>query len=339
MAPKFKGKSKSAEDSWLDDEDSSHRGGVRKKSPSKKAQSGPIAAEEANATVAEVFPNQCRVETDEGVELLSFYKRSTVFKDNDLRERAPVAVGDRVQVEILPGGGEGLIRGVAARENCLMRPSPDREEHEVQVLAANIDILVIVASVHDPEFSPGLVDRFMVAAQAGGIKPVLCVNKIDLVSQPSPPWSIYLSLGIEVFEVSAKRDVGVQTLRERLTGHAVVFCGHSGVGKTSLLRALIGNYSGKVGEVSSSTGKGQHTTTSAIMLHGPKDSHWIDTPGIREFGLVGIKPATLKDYFREFSGLECNRRGCLHRGEQDCQATELPRYTSYRRILEAFDTD
>jgi ribosome biogenesis GTPase len=113
-----------------------------------------------------------------------------------------------------------------------------------------------------------------------------------------------------------------------------VFCGHSGVGKSSLLTALLGHELRKAGEVSSVTGKGKHTTSSALLIPH-EGSEWIDTPGVREFGLIGINPGDLRNYYVEFLNVACSERGCLHREEEDCEARSLPRYLSYRRILES----
>ena len=115
----------------------------------------------------------------------------------------------------------------------------------------------------------------------------------------------------------------------------MVFCGHSGVGKTSLLNRLLGASNRKVGDVSEFTGKGKHTTTSAVLLEGSEEGKWIDTPGVRAFGLVGLVPEELKNYFPEFSDLPCSEHGCSHIGEPDCQAATTPRYANYRRIFES----
>lgn len=327
--PKFRGDS----DDWLDDQASSRRVKGKKAAPSARSRSLP--PEEANGVVAEVFPNQCSVRLDGAVEeLLCKYRRTAVFDSTtETRERAPVAVGDRVKVE--PSGDAGVIAGVCERKNSLSRPAPGKDGRQVvHVLASNIDQLVIVASAQRPEFSPGLVDRFLVAAAAAGIEPVVCVTKMDLENDPSL-WRVYADIGLRVFAVSARRGDGIAGLREALLGKAVVFCGHSGVGKTSLLSALIGADAGRVGEVSDATGKGRHTTTGAFLLQGPQGSRWIDTPGIREFGLIGVTPGNLSDYFPEMAAIDCAAPGCRHCGEAGCEAARLFRYPSYLRIYQS----
>lgn len=334
MAPKFRGN----EEDWLDDE----KGGGRKGSghKPKKAQlarSTALPLESANATISEVFPKQCRVKMDEDQrEILCSYRRAEVVSKGkpDVRERTPVAVGDRVLAKST-SPSSGVIEGLCVRKNYLVRPAPGREANKIHhVLAANVDLLVVVASAQDPIFSVGLVDRFLVAAQIGNIEALLCITKMDLWdSAGEKPWQIYQKIGYGLYEVCSKSGQGLEQLLSQIKGKTVVFSGHSGVGKTSLLRVLLKSDIGKVGEVNKQTGKGRHTTTGAVLLGGPDHSQWIDTPGIREFGLVNIEPEQLAFGFPEFKGLECSKKGCLHLDEENCAAKELPRYPSYRRIL------
>jgi ribosome biogenesis GTPase len=322
VAPKYRGDS----EDWLDDE------GQSGQKAAKPAKATPIAASEANATVAEVYPKLCRAVLDGTGESVSCqYRRAAVFGEK--KERAPVAVGDRVRVAPL-GPGEERIEGLCARANRIVRPAPDRDEGLVHVIAANVDVLAVVAAAEDPRFSPGLVDRFLVAAAAQKIPAIVCVNKIDLAGDVRP-WETYRSIGIEVAEVSARFSRGLELLRRRLAGRTVVFCGHSGVGKTSLLAALLGESAGATGDVSAATGKGRHTTTSAVLLGGPGKARWIDTPGVREFGLVGVEPAGLAAYFPDLTGRGCADPACRHAGEPGCAAVGLPRHASYLRIYES----
>lgn len=315
-------------DEWLDEEARPReRKGRKQRSVPEKEKNREIPPDRTNATVTEVFPNCCRVRMDDSVATpLCQYKRNAVFGRtvHGLRQRSPVAVGDRVKTTVY-GSSDGVVEGVAARRNHLARPAPGREDAVVHVLAANVDLLVIVASVHEPDFSPGLVDRFLVAAQAASIPALLCVNKVDLAGSGHRPWALYEEIGIETVSVSASTGEGIEPLRRRLTGVSAVFCGHSGVGKTSTLSALLGHEVGRVGEVSESTGKGRHTTTGAVMLEGPEGSRWIDTPGVRSFGLTGVAPDELIDFFPELKGL----------GETE--AGNQPRYESYLRIRESLE--
>jgi ribosome biogenesis GTPase len=338
VPPKFRGGS----DDFLDDED--HSGKSSKQSKKKTtSKSAHLSAEEANATVMEVFPNQCRVHFENG-ELLCTFRRSQLLTSGEgTRERSLVAVGDRVKVERIGGAASknGVVEGIAERRNFLARPAPGRDDPNlIHVIAANVDLLVIVVSCTRPEFSPGLVDRYLIAAQAAGIEALLCVTKADLVEEPtqalSRPWDVYQALGVDCILTSARTVLGTDALKRRVSGKTAVFCGHSGVGKTSLFRMLIGEHFGKIGDVNIQTGKGKHTTTSAVLYREESShSNWIDTPGIKEFGILDVTPERLREFFPEFQQLDCTNKGCLHVGEIDCQATELLRHPSYLRIYES----
>lgn len=335
MCPKFRGDT----DDWLDDEESEGGGGTRggmKKKPS-HARAESLPAEEANALVSEVYPKLCQVVMDDtGERLLCAFRRAGVLKADEVRERTFVTVGDRVKVA--RSGDQGVIEGVCERRNRLLRPAPGKEGKVVHhVIAANLDLVVIVVSAREPAFTPGLVDRFLVATQAAGIEPLLCVTKMDLYEPaggPSP-WQLYRDIGVEVLEGSAKIAAGFDALRSRILNKTVLFCGQSGAGKTSLLRQLLGAEIGKVNEVSEATGKGKHTTTSTVLLGGPGEAKWIDSPGVREFGLAGIEPLKLAEYFPEFKSVQCAVSSCTHSGEEGCAAVALPRHASYLRVFQS----
>ncbi len=330
MAPKFKGNS----EDWLDDEDSVNKTtrGPRPKSSKKGSKKDPSAAQ-PNAQVVEVFPNQCRARLDEDQkEILCTYRRTLLLaKNSPMRERSPVAVGDRVEV-VQIDESSAVIENIAPRTNQLTRPSPERDSRHV--IVANVELLIVVAASQDPAFSPGLVDRFLVAAGLQNIPTILCINKIDLYTQTGEhrPWKVYQDIGIPVVELSAKQNLGTEELKKLIASQTAVFCGHSGVGKTSLLNRLLGKEKGRVGDISQATGKGQHTTTGAVLIEG---TQWIDTPGVRAFGLVDLQPEELKDYFVELASLHCAVDDCNHMDQAGCQATTLPRYQSYRRIYES----
>lgn len=333
MAPKFRGGS----DDWLDDEEKpsrvSHGRGSRKPAP--KGEELPLS--EGNATVTEVHPKLCRVRMDEGGEALCSFRRAGVIRQAETRERTFVAVGDRVKAT-RSSPDAGVVEAVCARRNRLSRPAPGREEgNRIHVIAANLDFAVIVVSAREPEFSSGLLDRFLIGAHAGGVTPVICITKMDLVasSQGAPqPWQVYRDAGYVVHETCSKTGLGVEELKKQLVGKTVLFCGQSGVGKTSILRKLTGHDIGKVGEISESTGRGKHTTTVARMIDGPEGSLWIDSPGVREFGLEGMVEAEkLAAFFPEFNGLACAVESCQHDDEPGCRAKDLPRHPAYQRIL------
>ncbi len=342
MTPKFRGDS----EDWLDEEATTRQSPSGQKKSEKKTKKKSQEALEiplarTNATVTEVFPNQCRVSLDDGQSLLCSYRRTLLLRESTardgsvIRERTPVAVGDRVQTSVL-SDRDAVIEGSSKRTNQLIRHAPSRGESSVHVIVANIDLLIIVAATTKPEFTPGLIDRFLIAAQVENIPALLCVNKIDLFEPNAiKPWQLYSDLEIKIFEISAKFNIGIQPLMEQIQGKTVVFCGHSGVGKTALLRQLTGTQMGRVGQVSEQTGKGQHTTVSTLMMKGPGGSRWIDTPGVKELGLLGLEPEGLAAHFPEFATLSCAAHECLHEDESHCQASSLPRYPSYRRILDS----
>jgi ribosome biogenesis GTPase len=337
---------KFAADRYLDDEKFA---GKWRRSDTKKLKKGPDAQEslpweEANATVSELFKGMCRVVLDsEPREILCTYRRKQIWgqatgRDEDVRERSPVCVGDRVKVQVL-GSKDGIVEGACQRRNQLARPAPERDE-VIHVLVSNLDALVIVTAAAQPDFSPGLVDRFMVAAAKQGIPCILVINKIELWNGSSKPWDLYRGLGVPVFETSAKKGPGVEALASEIEGKHVAFCGHSGVGKTSLLNALIGQAVGATGDVNDFTGKGKHTTTGARLVMAGKGAFWVDTPGVRSFGLLGVDERNLHELFPEFRTAGCALgENCLHQGEEGCAAVPLPRYESYRRILTAINEE
>lgn len=328
MSPKYRGD----DNDWLDSEKDRGSHGTGHHARKKKPEKGYLAIEEANGTVTEVFPNQCKVliddEAEPNREFACTYRKAKL-PTADIRERAPVAVGDRVRFEKI-GNRDGVIDGVCERRNMLARPAPERAQRHV--LVANIDVLVIVAACREPVFTPGLVDRFLVAAQVQGIEPILCITKMDLFEEADKPWKLYSDIGFTVIETGALDGTGLETLRTTIGDQLTTFCGHSGVGKTSILNALLGKIIGKTKVVSIATGRGQHTTTSAFLI--PK-TRMIDTPGIREFGLLGVSPEELRQYFPEFVDLKCEEQDCWHRDEEGCEATGFARYASYRRMLES----
>jgi len=285
--------------------------------------------EDANGIVLEIFQSQVRVRRiDHPTEkdFLCFYRRGilTQTSSTGFRERTPLCVGDRV---VLEGNGEqAVVVARCERRNFLARQAPGKEGKQVHLLAANVDRVVIVASAGEPAFSPGLVDRFLVACQAQEIPTLLVVNKMDLHSgnfASAGSWKFYEeNLEIPVFPVSVKDGEGVEQLKEAIDGLEVVFCGHSGVGKTSLLHHIFDRKVGRVGTVSSQTGKGRHTTTGAVMVGTLRGTTIIDTPGIRSFMPVGISADRLIEFFPDLSAEGLENEGAF-------------RHNSYQNLLES----
>jgi ribosome biogenesis GTPase len=254
-----------------------------------------------------------------------------------------LAPGDRVRVE--HAEDEPAITAVAPRESKLSRPAIGRSRE--QVLAANIGRIVIVVSAKRPAFNPGLVDRYLIAAEMGGVQPILCVNKMDLVSEPPTATDVYQGIGLPIVYTSCMTGDGLEELRGALAGHSALLTGQSGVGKSSIINYLEPDLDLATQEISDNTRKGRHTTTSSRLYHLKGDIHLIDTPGIKQLGLWGLSIEELSHYFPEImehaSG--CRFRDCSHIHEPGCAVREAlesgalndGRYQSYLRIRKSLD--
>lgn len=258
--------------------------------------------------------------------------------------RKGVVVGDRVKVVGDTSGAEGALARIVElepRETVLRRTADDDDPVE-RVVVANADQLVIVTAIADPEPRTGFIDRALVAALEAGIEPLLCITKADL-ADPESLVSIYRSLGVPW--VVTQRGGDMSALQERLDGRTSVLLGHSGVGKSTLVNAIVPDAGREVGHVNAVTGRGRHTSTSALMLRLPGDGWIIDTPGIRTFGLAHVEPERLIVSFPDLqeATAECPR-GCSHAAEEpECGLDaaiadgrlDPERVASFRRLLEA----
>ncbi len=259
-----------------------------------------------------------------------------------------MAPGDRVLIERDQDGND-VVRGIGERKTTLVRYAPRRRGVSQQIIAANVDILVIVAAAAKPPFRPGLIDRFLIAAQLGGVTPVLCVNKMDLVDDAPEQLGLYRELGIEICLASCKTGQGINALRNVLINKTSVFAGHSGVGKSSILNALDPHLRVFTREVSEATQRGKHATTAARLYELEGDIRVIDTPGIRTLGLWNVSAEEVALYFPEIAAqsVKCRFRNCTHTHEPGCavmaalDAGEVTsqRYASYKRIRESLEED
>lgn len=255
------------------------------------------------------------VEAEDGRQFRCAVRR--LLKNLVTDSRSIVTTGDRVWFRSA-GGDEGFIERVEPRHGILTRASRRRE----QVLVANVDQLVIVVSLVQPDLKPHLIDRYVASAQQGGLSPVVCLNKADLVDPVAfqPLIGAYSQLGITVFLTSATTGEGVERLRGLLRGRATVFSGQSGVGKSSLLNALQPGLGLRIREVSDVNQKGRHTTTTAELLRLDGGGWVVDTPGIRQLQLWNIRPEEVEGFFPEFRPYIalCAFPDCTHIHEEAC---------------------
>lgn len=259
--------------------------------------------------------------------------------------RKAVVVGDRVRVVgDVSGRRDTLARivEVTERTTVLRRTADDDDPYE-RVVVANATQLVIVTALAEPEPRTGLVDRALVAAYDAGIQPLLCLTKADL-ADPEEFLATYRALDVRwlVTRLHEGRIEGLEALHERLAGQTSVLLGHSGVGKSTLFNALVPDAGRETGHVNDVTGRGRHTSTSAVMHRLPRDEGWlVDTPGIRSFGLAHVEPEQLIRAFGDLAELAADcPRGCTHAAHEpecglDSGEADPERVTSYRRLLAA----
>jgi len=271
-------------------------------------------------------------------------RRVLAMKARPLGRKA-VVVGDRVRVVGDTSGDDGsLSRIVEVQERTtVLRRTAEDDDPVERVIVANADQLVVVTALADPEPQPRLIDRALVAAYDARMQPLLCLTKADL-TDPETLLSTYRSLGVPW--VVTQRGGDLTEVRERLAGRTSVLVGSSGVGKSTLVNALVPDAGRDVGHVNAVTGRGRHTSTSAFMLALPDGAGWIvDTPGIRSFGLAHVQPEHLIEAFPDLDEMtEDCPRGCTHgTGEPECGLDEAVRrgeadplrVASFRRLLTA----
>lgn len=275
-------------------------------------------------------------------------KMRGVLRLKGLRCTNPVAVGDRVQVED-KGGDAPVVGEIEPRRNYIIRRASNLSK-EFQIIAANLDQAVLVATLTNPETSTTFIDRFLATAEAYQVPAVLVFNKIDLLD--TDEWhkrldelkALYESIGYPVVTMSAATGEGADALRAQLAGKMSLLSGNSGVGKSSIINLLVPDAHVRVGDVSHTHHKGMHTTTFSELLDLPDGGAIIDTPGVKAFGTIDFERAEVAHYFPEIFKIsdDCRFNNCTHTHEPGCavlaaveQGLIAPsRFTSYLSILD-----
>lgn len=274
------------------------------------------------------------------------------FKHTQAKVTNPIAVGDVVEVVHNPNHeGTGMIEKIAPRTNYIMRKSVHKAKYG-HLIAANIDQAILIATLHHPKTSLGFIDRFLITTESFRIPTTLVFNKSDTLNENhlnelAQLTKTYSHIGVNVLAISALKNKGIDKLKAILKDKTTLLSGHSGTGKSTLANLLIPNLNQKTGEVSQAVKKGVHTTTFAQMFEVDAHTKIIDTPGIKELGLIGITEEELSDYFPEMRALlgHCKYHNCMHTHEPHCaiiKAVEdgkiaISRYYSYLSMLENED--
>ncbi len=275
-----------------------------------------------------------------------------VFKIDEITSTNPVSVGDKVEIEKENEiEHSALIAKICDRRNYINRQSP-RAKHQHHIVAANVDLSLLLATLKEPRTSQGFIDRFLVASEMYHVPSIIVFNKADLYKRKEDEKfrqlkTMYEQIGYKVFLTSVKNSTGIDELKKELINKITLISGHSGVGKSSLLNLIFPELQLKTQDISGWSGKGLHTTTFAEMFDLPFGGSVIDTPGMREFGLVDVTRQELSHYFPEMRErlVNCQFNDCLHIDEPACAIKEAvgdgeineDRYVSYVNILDSIE--
>jgi ribosome biogenesis GTPase / thiamine phosphate phosphatase len=273
--------------------------------------------------------------------------------DKTITSTNPIAVGDVIVATVEDTlENTAIISEVLPRRNYMIRVSP-HNKHQQHIIASNLDQAIIIASIKSPRTSLGFIDRFLITAEMYGAPAIIVINKTDLLTADDQPIldqykNIYTALGYPFYTVSAEQNSGMDTIADLVEGKQTLFTGHSGVGKSTIINALLPHLALRTMEVSDWSGKGMHTTTYAEMFDLDKSGTIIDTPGIRELGIVQTTREELGGYFVEIKqhATDCKFNNCKHINEPSCAVMvavqnnqiSTERYYSYINILESLDT-
>ncbi len=275
-----------------------------------------------------------------------------ILKIDGITSTNPIAVGDWVDVEHENEGEKTVtITAIHDRVNYIARVSPHRKVQH-HIISSNLDQALLFATLREPRTSQGFIDRFLITAEAYHIPAIIVFNKADIyrdkeMEKYAELEEVYTAVGYKTLLISVKDRIGTEDLRNLLRNKTTLISGHSGVGKSTFINAVFPDMALRTQEVSGWSGKGLHTTTFAEMFDIPGGGSIIDTPGIRELGLVGIARQELSHYFPEMRKLinDCQFNNCLHMNEPGCAVKEavnkgeisIDRYVSYCTILDSID--
>ena len=289
-----------------------------------------------------------QVKTDEG-QLINCKIKGN-FRLKGIRSTNPIAVGDGVQI-IVNNEGTAFISEIDDRKNYIIRKASNLSKQS-HILAANLDQCMLIVTINYPETSTVFIDRFLASAEAYRVPVTLLFNKIDRYNEDEyrllqELTKLYSSIGYPCFSISAKKQTGIDDVREALKGKITLFSGNSGVGKSTLINTLLPDLNLKTGEISDAHNTGMHTTTFSEMFEFEDNGYIIDTPGIKGFGTVDMKDEEVGHYFKEIFQVSanCKYNNCTHTHEPGCAVLEavenhqisLSRYTSYLSILDDKD--
>lgn len=275
------------------------------------------------------------------------------FRLKGIRTTNPVAVGDRVEISVNPDGN-AFITAIEPRENYIIRRASNLSK-ESHIIAANVDRAFLVVTLFHPVTSTTFIDRFLATAEAYRVPVTIVINKVDLLdSEEDKEYCdavsyLYSSIGYDVMEVSATQGIGIEELRGKLSGKVSLFSGNSGVGKSTLINALLPGLKLKTAEISDNHDTGMHTTTFSEMFPLPEGGWLIDTPGVKGFGTIDFEKNEIAHFFPEIfeKSHECRYNNCTHTHEPGCAVLVAldenliaqSRYNSYLSILEDTNPD